>query len=506
MAGRQAAPSLTTAQADRAAGVLLGLACGDALGAPYEFGPARISGEPVAMTGGCPFGWEPGEWTDDTSMAVAIAETSATGDGLRSGSALDKITLRFTRWRSEAKDVGNQIGSVLSRIRDDPRADAAARAARGHFERTGGEGNGSLMRTAPVALAYLADPAGLTEAAHAVSALTHAGPQAREACALWCHAIRHAVLHGTFDGLHAAVEHLPADRAAFWSARLAEAEATPPHEIGRNGWVVRALMTAWSAIIHTPIPADSPRDGKFPGLHLQHAIETAVRAGEDTDTVAAIAGSLLGARWGVSAIPFVWRRAVHGWPGLRARDLTRLGLLTARGGRPDPQGYPSVTIFDYSGYGDTSMLARHPSDPGVWLSGIDALRHLPPGVDAVVSLCRLGTDEVPAQRPGGAGQIDPGDHLEVWLIDSGDRHANPNLALVDAADTVAVLRAEGRQVLIHCVQARSRTPAVAALYAARHRGIPLDHALRDIKDVLPLADPNGTYQKSLHRLTRHQTA
>lgn len=504
MAGSHAAPSLSTDQADRAAGVLLGLACGDALGAPYEFGPARASGEPVAMIGGGPFGWEPGEWTDDTSMAIAVAETSATGADLRETTALDAITQRFTRWRAEAKDVGNQIGSVLSRIRDDPSADAAASAAHRHFERTGGEGNGSLMRTAPVALAYLADPAGLTEAAHAISALTHAGPQAREACALWCHAIRHAVLHGTFDGLHAAVEHLPADRAAFWSARLAEAEATPPHEIGRNGWVVRALMTAWSAIIRTPVPADNPADGQFPGLHLQHAIETAVRAGEDTDTVAAIAGSLLGARWGVSAIPFAWRRAVHGWPGLRGRDLTRLALLTARGGQSDSQGYPAVAVFDFSGFGDISMLARHPSDPGVWLSGAGALRHLPPAVDAVVSLCRLGTDEVPAQRPGGAGRIDPGDHLEVWLIDSHNPDANPNLGLVllDAADTVAALRTEGRQVLIHCVQARSRTPAVGALYAARHRGQPFDQALSDIEGVLPLARPNPSYLRSLRRLTQ----
>ena len=75
--------TLTTAQLDRACGVLLGTAAGDALGAAYEFGPPRGPQLEVAMVGGGSFGWEPGEWTDDTSMAIAIAEVAATGADLR---------------------------------------------------------------------------------------------------------------------------------------------------------------------------------------------------------------------------------------------------------------------------------------------------------------------------------------------------------------------------------------------------------------------------------------
>jgi hypothetical protein len=71
--------TLTTAQLDHACGVLLGTAAGDALGAPYEFGPPRGPQLEVAMVGGGSFGWEPGEWTDDTSMAIVIAEVAATG-------------------------------------------------------------------------------------------------------------------------------------------------------------------------------------------------------------------------------------------------------------------------------------------------------------------------------------------------------------------------------------------------------------------------------------------
>ncbi len=81
--------NLDTVQLDRACGVLLATAAGDALGAGYEFGPPLPAGAPVTMTGGGHFCWAPGEWTDDTSMALAIAETAATGrrSGTRSSPA-----------------------------------------------------------------------------------------------------------------------------------------------------------------------------------------------------------------------------------------------------------------------------------------------------------------------------------------------------------------------------------------------------------------------------------
>ena len=107
--------TLTTAQLDRACGVLLATAAGDALGAPYEFGPPRGPELEVAMVGGGSFGWEPGEWTDDTSMALAIAEVAATGADLRQEEALDTIARRWHEWSHHAKDVGVQTRSVLSR-------------------------------------------------------------------------------------------------------------------------------------------------------------------------------------------------------------------------------------------------------------------------------------------------------------------------------------------------------------------------------------------------------
>jgi len=329
--------SLTTEQLDRAAGVLAGTACGDALGAGYEFGPPRINGEEVAMVGGGPFGWEPGEWTDDTSMAIIIAEVASDGTDLRAPAALDAITAKFVNWMHQAKDVGAQTSQVLSAVQAAPAASSAAAVAVDLFRRTGRTGNGSLMRTAPVALRYLHDEAGLVEAAHAVSSLTHGDREAAEACALWCLAIRYAVLHGNFDGLYAAVADLPSARADMWASRLRQAESAQPHEIDHNGWVVAALMAAWSAISGTVVPADSYPDG-----HLRKALDRAVRCGGDTDTVAAIAGGLLGARWGASAVPREWRRLLHGWPGLRGRDLLRLALLTACGGQSDDTNWQTI--------------------------------------------------------------------------------------------------------------------------------------------------------------------
>lgn len=107
--------TLTTAHIDRACGVLLGTAGGDALGAAYEFGPPRGPELEVAMVGGGSFGWEPGEWTDDTSMAIAIAEVAATGADLREEHSLDSIVERWHEWSLGAKDVGIQTRSVLCR-------------------------------------------------------------------------------------------------------------------------------------------------------------------------------------------------------------------------------------------------------------------------------------------------------------------------------------------------------------------------------------------------------
>lgn len=142
-----------------------------------------------------------------------------------------------------------------------------------------------------------------------------------------------------------------------WRDLLTEAEAKDPASFTQNGWTVGALQAAWSAITHTPIP-----EHDFECRHLVDSLGTAIRIGHDTDTVAAIAGSLLGARWGMSAIPGAWRRILHGWPALSARDLEAMAVLTVRGGATGKYGWPTVEHIDYVPleYGKPA-LARHPT-------------------------------------------------------------------------------------------------------------------------------------------------
>jgi ADP-ribosyl-[dinitrogen reductase] hydrolase len=320
---------LTAEQRDRACGVLLATAAGDALGAGYEFGPPLADDAPVAMLGGGACNWAPGEWTDDTAMAIAIAEVAATGADLRGVDAQDQIVARWVGWSRTAPDVGIQTSQVLGQVLDGGVSGAAAAALAASadlHERTGRTaGNGSLMRTAPVALAYLEDPAGLAEAAMAVSALTHFDQSAGEACVLWSLAIRHAVLTGELDA-RVGLGYLPARTVDVWAARLVEAEKSRPRDFSSNGWVVEALQAAWCAIVHTPysVPGEDPRAGVSHTDLLRMSLEIAVRGGRDADTVAAIAGGLVGAALGASAVPEDWRLAIHGWPGYRAPDLGRL--------------------------------------------------------------------------------------------------------------------------------------------------------------------------------------
>ncbi|MBV6757758.1 ADP-ribosylglycohydrolase family protein [Rhodococcus opacus] len=312
---------LTERQTGRAAGVLIATAAGDALGAGYEF-TVPAADAVIDMVGGGMFEWAPGEWTDDTSMAVAIAEVAASGVDIGRGDGLDAVAAQFVRWiDSNPPDVGNQTRAVLSAR--DGSATAMQERARSITGRKGG--NGSLMRTAPVALAYLDDADACAEAAYQIGALTHDDQRAGEACRLWSRAIRHAVLFGTFDGVRGYLKGAPAEVGEYWGPLLDQAERGTPADFPKNGWVVHALQTAWWAI--------SGADDSGPH-HLRLALERAVRAGNDTDTTAAIAGGLLGARWGASAVPDGWRRILHGWPGYSADDLERLAIAAVRRGAP----------------------------------------------------------------------------------------------------------------------------------------------------------------------------
>ena len=324
--------------------------------------------------------------------------------------------------------------------------------ARTVHERSGrSAGNGSLMRTGPVALAYLADGAedALAEAAGRIARLTHFEQDNVDAVVLWSLAIRHAIRTGELDPC-AGLPWLDEDRRARWAGLIDEATAPGAHPRdfrASNGWVVRAFQAALAAVTG----ASDVRD----------AVRRAVRGGGDTDTVAAIAGSLAGAVWGATQVPLGWQRLLHGWPGYDTNDLVRLAVLAARAGQPDRVGWPSAAIVPSDHFLHTPPR-RHPHDEGVWLGSQSALRELPSSIGAVVSLCRVGTAEV----PNGVESV------RVWLVDQPGQNANLDWTLADAADVIAELRDEGKEVFVHCAEARSRTATVAALYGMRHRGVP----------------------------------
>ncbi|WP_431969119.1 ADP-ribosylglycohydrolase family protein [Actinacidiphila sp. bgisy160] len=472
-------PRLGAKGTDRAAGVLLGAAVGDALGVPYEFQATLREDQQPRMIGGGLGPYEPGEYSDDTQMQVCIAQVAATGADLRSPEALDAIAANFQGWLSEgASDVGNQTSMILSTAARAPGSAGTAMRETAR-EYTAGNvrsaGNGSLMRTGIVALAHLGDAAAMAEAAIAVSALTHPDPDCADACVLWCSGIRTAVLHGTFDGVREGLDLLPAERRETWAKRLDEAEANPPYHFHNNGWVVHAFQAAWSAITRTAVPELSLAERTFPAQHLQLALEAAVRAGTDTDTVAAIAGALLGARWGCSGIPLEWQQAVNGWPDLTAADLVRLAVLTARGGSDDKLGWPSSPQMPPGDH--RSFAVPHPHDPGVVLGNLALAQGAEPvGVDAVVSLCRVGTAPL---LPGTDTE-----HVRVWLVDSQGSNANLHYVVDQAARQVLRLRQEGKRVPLHCFAGQSRTPAVAAVYSHLAHGTDPTTALKDLREVL----------------------
>jgi ADP-ribosyl-[dinitrogen reductase] hydrolase len=454
---------------DRVAGTLLGMAAGDALGAGYEFQYPPFG--QIAMIGGGLGNFAPGEWTDDTSMAVCIAEVTATGT-----LDLEQIGDRFLAWaRSGPADIGNSTRAVLSRAHSGRELSGIADAFFANNP-SGAAGNGALMRTAPVALAHLGDDEAIAQATRAVAALTHADPLAGDSCVLWCIAIDRAIRHGRLDGVYDGLMLLPEDRQGFWTDALRAAETQPPGSFVPNGFTVTALQAAYAAVIQTAVPDD------VPARHLQTALDAAVRIGHDTDTVAAIAGALLGARWGTSAIPFRWRRMLHGWPGLRARDLVGLAILTSTKGQTPGNGWPKAAVL--LGAGDPAYVVALPGDEGVLLGSLPALVDAIDQVDAVVSLCRVGTDQVPTDL----------EHHEVWLVDQSGDTANPNLAFVlnDAVDAVRTLRAEGKRVFLHCVGGRSRTPTVAAAYLADLENTSTGDALERVAAVIPYHDRHNT--------------
>lgn len=149
--------NLTEPQKDRASGVLLGQAVGDALGVPYEFA-TRVQVGTAEMIGGGLGPYQPGEWSDDTQMAACIALVTADGGDLGTEAGLDSVATGFLQWRERgASDIGNLTRDVLDAVDAGPALARRMTAVSRSLAAADRAGTGALMRTGVVGLVSLPD-------------------------------------------------------------------------------------------------------------------------------------------------------------------------------------------------------------------------------------------------------------------------------------------------------------------------------------------------------------
>ncbi|WP_251328801.1 ADP-ribosylglycohydrolase family protein [Haloplanus pelagicus] len=282
---------------DRARGVLLGLACGDALGRPVEFTSAsEISAEHGRldeMVGHGTWNQPAGTITDDTEQALCIARS------LVERQTLDPtdIAERFVAWYDSGPfDIGEMTRRALRRLK---RCEAWDEAGQHVWENSPEEqnaGNGSVMRCAPLAIPYATDWDRLVEVSRQSSQITHADPRCTEGSTVLNLTVA-GLLEDAETPLQDALDYVGADAPdALVAALRPLARGDSPDTLETSGYVVHSLQTA----LHDGLVVDSAKD----------AIVTAVNRGGDTDTVGAIAGAVAGARFGASQLPDRWLSAV----------------------------------------------------------------------------------------------------------------------------------------------------------------------------------------------------
>ena len=282
---------------DRTRGVLLGLACGDALGRPVEFSSAsEISaahGQLDEMVGHGTWNQPAGTITDDTEQALCIARS------LVDHQAFDPadVAERFVAWYDSGPfDIGRMTMRSLSRLKHGDEWDEAGEHVWEQSREGQNAGNGSVMRCPPLAIPYATDWDRLVEVSRQSSQITHADPRCTDGCAILNLTVA-GILEDADTPLQDALDYVGADAPdELVTALRPLVRGDSPGTLETSGYVVHSLQTA----LHDGLFADS----------AEEAIVTAVNRGGDTDTIGAIAGAVAGARFGASQLPDRWLAAM----------------------------------------------------------------------------------------------------------------------------------------------------------------------------------------------------
>ena len=277
---------------NQATGMLVGLAVGDAVGTTLEFQP-RGSFQPIIdMVGAGPFNLQPGQWTDDTSMALCLAQSLIHQKDFDPTDQMNRYCNWYQRGymsvTGECFDIGMTVRSALERFLDDQNPYAGSSDPYS-------AGNGSIMRLAPIVLAYH-DHKNLLTYARDSSRTTHGAEEAVEACAAFASMLRNA-MQGK-DKLAVITAHHEVSSAAKIAAiQTGEFLEKSDYEIRGNGYVVDSLEAALWCFYHTH--------------SFRSAILRAANLGDDADTTAAICGQIAGAYYGYDGIPQEWLEKLY---------------------------------------------------------------------------------------------------------------------------------------------------------------------------------------------------
>ncbi len=282
---------------NHARGVLLGLACGDALGRPVEFNsPAAIDteyGRLEEMVGQGTWNQPAGTITDDTVQALCIARSVSEHQSFRPAD----IAQRFVAWYdTDPFDIGRMTMRSLSRLKHGDAWDEAGQRVWEQSREGQNAGNGSVMRCPPLAIPYTRDWDRLVEVSRQSSQITHADPRCTHGCAILNLTLA-GLLEKADSPLAGAIEYVePEAPTELVTALQPVARGDPLGTLNTSGYVVHSLQTA----LHDGLSAET----------AQEALTTAVNRGGDTDTIGAIAGAVAGARFGASELPEQWIAAI----------------------------------------------------------------------------------------------------------------------------------------------------------------------------------------------------